>query len=461
MRFSYSEDLTGHSTPIPDPIISPAGRAPGPSRPTVGKDDPRYFDLNWFPTPDPGQHWTEARKEQIAAISAAEALRDRDSSKARCVRRRRPRRTAEATWPTEAVIADETPLRDRFAALLPPSPYYTDDPSHGVRIGPRAIALRHRHVQLNGPNVLTWFVFDIDRRDAVFAATDGNLPPPNFIAVNTEEGDRWGHAHVGYLLAKPVHKFAASRRKPMEWAAAVQRGLRRRLDADPAYFGPLAKNPLHPDWHVIWLRDEPYLLEELAGALFPNDMRPDPRRRASGLSRDCDCFDDTRQWAYRNVLAFKRAGGTSAGWIARCREVASGYNVFSPPLTRSEIRKIGKSVARWTWLRFTEEGFSRRQALRGKRGLAKRWAGHVALEKLRPWETEGVSRATWYRRHGAAGTSHWSAKQGAAARYVPRETIALSGYSAHAGPGEEVPGVSLDHQPPAGEASEQGRRVRM
>jgi hypothetical protein len=394
-----------------------------PSKSTVAKTDPRYFDLKWFATPDDGETWVEARLEQVAAINAnpdkvreaeqlllAEELRNGK-------RRRHRRRRAAAAWPSADSTLGEGPLRDRFASLLPPRPYCSNDvKTEGVKIRPRDTALRHRHIQLNGPNVVAWFPYDVDRADAVFAAEDGNVKPPNFIAVNVAEGPRFGHAHLGYLLANPIQRFTASRREPADYGSAVQRGLRRRLGADPAYAGLITKNPLHPDWRVTWLRNEPYTLEELASCLFKRDMRRDPKRKATGLSRDNDCFDDTRQWAYKHVLAFKRAGGDLEAWIARCREIADKFNVFDEPLTPSDIRKLGRSVGRWTWRRFTEEGLSRRQAACGKRGLAKRWAGHASAEKAKPWEVQGISRATWYRRKAAVSRR----------LVLQRETIALS-----------------------------------
>jgi Replicase family len=192
-------------------------RQPRASKPTVAKYDARYFDLTWFPTPDPGQHWAAARREQLAAIAAnpdkaraAEAQRDGG-------RRGRRRRQSTGADYSSLSLATETssPLRERFPLMLPPRPYCSNDPrNEGVRIRHRDIALRHRHIQLNGPNVVRFLSFDVDRNDAFFAAEDGNLPPPNFVAVNMQPGPREGHAHLGYLLADPVHKFAMSRRGP-------------------------------------------------------------------------------------------------------------------------------------------------------------------------------------------------------------------------------------------------------
>jgi hypothetical protein len=61
-------DGTGRTEPYQDK--SPLGGSRGPSRPTVERSDPRYWDLRYFPTLAEGQHWAVARFEQIAAIEA-------------------------------------------------------------------------------------------------------------------------------------------------------------------------------------------------------------------------------------------------------------------------------------------------------------------------------------------------------------------------------------------------------
>jgi hypothetical protein len=114
-------------------------------------------------------------------------------------------------------------------------------------------------------------------------------------------------------------------------------------------------------------------------------------------------FDDTRDFAYKNVMKFKRDVGSLDAWTQRCRDIAAGHNrIFINPLRHSEIRSIGKSIAKWTWRNFSEEKFSRKQSFRGKRGNAKRWAGHTSAEATKPWLADGISRATWYRRRATA-----------------------------------------------------------
>ena len=292
-------------------------------------------------------------------------------------------------------IAPVSHLRQVFPDLIPAKPYCCDDPRQGLEILSKPFALKKRHIQLDTPKLVRWLPFDIDRPDAYFAAEDANLPLPNYIAVNPENG----HSLTAYVLAVPVRKFDGANQHPIEYLAAVQRGMRRRLEADPGYVGLIAKNPYHPHWRVDWQRPRPYELDELADALTKDDMRPEPRRLTFGLGRNCAIFSDTRQWAYQNVLACKRAGVSIERFAERLHQIAEGHNLtFNTPLPHSELRSIAKSIAKWTWGKFTEAELSRRQSFRAKR----RWAGHVSAEETKPWEAEGVSRRTWYSRRGKA-----------------------------------------------------------
>ena len=242
---------------------------------------------------------------------------------------------------------------------------------------------------------------DIDYAGAYFAHRDANLPEPNFIAINPANG----HAHSAMLLATPVARHSASRDGPLRFFAAVERGYARRLGADRHYVGLITKNPVHPHWRVEWRRDVPYTLPELADWLFFEDMRPDKSIETTlGAGRNVTVFDELRQIAYQEVLSFKRAGAVEA-WSGRCERLAIGINQqFPVPLRYSEVRSIARSVAKWTWRHFSEQAFSQRQSQRGKRGVAKRWAGHVAERKTKPWEALGISRRTYYRRRSGRGT---------------------------------------------------------
>jgi len=233
-------------------------------------------------------------------------------------------------------------------------------------------------------NVYTfrWITMDLDYPGAYYAAEDANLPAPNYIAMNRAGGHgRYGHAHASWLLKTAVKNFAGSRKSPLHYFAAVQRGMRRWLNADRGFKGVITKNPLHPDWNVEWRAPNPYDLVELADWLFDNDMRPEPRSDLEiGAGRNCTIFDEVRRVAYSEVVKFKKHGGSPEQWQNRCIELAARSNLqyqASPrgPLRAAETRAIGKSIAKWTWAKFSTEAFSRRQSLRGSRSAAKRWDG--------------------------------------------------------------------------------------
>src|SRR5262245_28707097 len=80
-----------------------------------------------------------------------------------------------AQWPYQIRAAGPGPsqrqqqlllLREHFPELLPSKPYAADWPEQGLRILPRRLALRRRHIQLNGPASLVWMVHDIDHGEA-------------------------------------------------------------------------------------------------------------------------------------------------------------------------------------------------------------------------------------------------------------------------------------------------------
>ena len=286
-------------------------------------------------------------------------------------------------------------LVDRFPDFLPVKPYAADDPRHGLLILPRLQALRRRHIQLNGPNSYTWMTHDIDDPSAYYAHRDGNVPQPNFIAINPANR----HGHASYLLAVPVARHCAARTGPLRLFAAVERGIARRVGADPRYCGLITKNPLHPDWRAEWRRDTPYTLPELADWLFPEDLAPDRSFEVTlGAGRNCALFDTLRVEAYREVREFKRTADLEA-FQSRLSALAHNMNgAFPHPLSAREVAAIVRSVSHWTWRRFSDVGFSRRQSLLGKRGAAKRWASHDPTEASKPWATEGISRSTWYRK---------------------------------------------------------------
>lgn len=294
-------------------------------------------------------------------------------------------------------LSDNRPLEAAFPDLLPAKPYCSNDLSSGLRVMPKDAALRRRLVQLNHPAHLRWMPFDIDRPGSYMAFDDANLPPPNVIMVNRDNG----HAHAAYLLDRPVAKHSSARLAPLNFYAAVQRGYTNRLGADKKYIGLISKNPKHADWFVEWRRDKPYSLVEMDDWLFERDKKFEPRSEV-GEGRNCTIFEELRTFAYREVMRFKASGASLAEFTSRLFDVAAGINRgFTVPVNAGELRAISKSVAKWIWRRFSPEAFVRRQQHLGKKGAQKRWTGHQAAETAKPWVELGISRATFYRRKAA------------------------------------------------------------
>ncbi|MFM9938232.1 MAG: replication initiation protein [Hyphomicrobiaceae bacterium] len=284
--------------------------------------------------------------------------------------------------------------RARFMELLPYKIYCTDDPRMGLTFLPREDAIKRTHIQLNPPWQLGWIIFDLDHSDARFRHSDNILPHPTFIAINRANG----HAHAAYLLASPVAKHGRARGKPLIYFASVERGLRRRLGADPSYSGLIVKNPLHTHWDVEFRETRPFELDDLASWLWFNDMRPEVyRTHSTGAGRNVTLFDELRQLAYREILTFKAAGGGRDAWQTHINRKAANLNEqFDLPLGISEVRSTSKSVARWTWQKFNADAFSKVQANRGRISVAKRQK-RGTQEARQPWKSQGQSRATYFR----------------------------------------------------------------
>jgi hypothetical protein len=279
--------------------------------------------------------------------------------------------------------------------------------------------MNYPHLQLNSPYRRRWLSFDLDRSDAATAHEAAGVAAPNWIVINPANG----HAHADYELAAPVTYYAKSRWTSINYLADIQHGMTTRLDADMGYSGHLTKNPFHENWITIPLRETPYSLGELASYLTKDERRRRTRKRKGeaemcGLRRNCSLFDWVRlEIAYPHVIRFKRDGASFRDFLNFVFNAALDKNrsEFSGnPLTIGDVSGIARSVAKWTWKRFSPDAFSELQRARGIRGMAKRWAGHTPLHESKPWEAENIGRATWYRRQKMKGQA-----QG--------ETITISG----------------------------------
>jgi hypothetical protein len=240
-------------------------------------------------------------------------------------------------------------------------------------------------------------LFDIDRSSAASAWEDADLPPPAWTSINRING----HAHSAWGLRAPVLTSGlGARDAPMRYLCAVESLMRERLQADQGFSGLITKNPAHPLWMTLRGPCMVYDLAELAEHLPGLEKHIPKRGRVDnvGLGRNVTLFDTLRQWAYKAIR--KHWGGGLQGWnawLSECnsRALTMNADLFGGKLLDGrEVWHIARSVGRWTWQHTTEEGFSAWQSVQGAKGGRPR----TTTAEGNPWEAEGISRRTWYRR---------------------------------------------------------------
>ncbi len=255
---------------------------------------------------------------------------------------------------------------ETFKNNLPPKPYCTDDLDIGLMIRPAEQAITKRYIQFNKPTDLRWFVYDIDRGTAQFDWQDLHVPQPNMTVRNPKNG----HAHLFYGLEIPVHIQVTAKKNPIRYAGAIDVAMIRTLGADDRYRELISKNPLCDYWQTTVWRTSSYDLAEIADYL---DLTPysDERRRLPeiGLGRNCNLFDLTRFFAYREI---RKTKCSQKEFIRRCIQFAKIHNTFATPLPQKECVTIGKSVGKWVYDNMSTESFQQWGEARRKKSVETR-----------------------------------------------------------------------------------------
>jgi len=226
----------------------------------------------------------------------------------------------------------------RFKSSLGKKAYATNDFRNGLQLLPSNQALNCSHLSLN-QRLIHYLAFDIDH-DNPLIWQDTCLPQPTLNIINTKNT----HSHFLYELKTPFPKTSSSNQKIIKWAAGLERGYQRRLNADRGYAGLIVKNPMHKQWRVI-SSNKTYSFEDLDSNLDFEDKAHYDRREASGLGRNCELFDHLRAWAYRSVPKYS----SYQKWRLEVFTKAHELNDFAFPLPSNEIRSTAQSVMKWTW----------------------------------------------------------------------------------------------------------------
>jgi hypothetical protein len=246
-----------------------------------------------------------------------------------------------------------------FNRILLEAPYLSrcSDDKTAAWIRPRDYALRFPYMQINRPGMVSWLIFDIDHGNSLIWDEVG-LPPPNLVVRNPKTGS----SHLYYAI-EPVCTTENARSAPIWYMKAVYAAFAVRLEADLAYnSGPVAKTPGHPWWQTTERHQDVYALGDLAEFV---DLTVRPWIRGPNLdnvshSRHCTLFEWLRYYAY-SIVNREREVGSFNTFTRLLEAYAHKKNSFwdlgfSENLPLSSLRSTVKSVARWTWDRYTGDG---------------------------------------------------------------------------------------------------------
>lgn len=230
------------------------------------------------------------------------------------------------------------------------------DNKTAMRVRPREHAIRYPYLQVNRLDRVSWLIFDLDHANSLIW-DDAGLPPPNLIVRNRHSGS----CHLYYAII-PVCTSDSARDKPIRYMKAIYKAFVDRLKADPEYHGgPVAKTPGHPWWHTMELHSNVYELADLAECVELEPITPwgkGPDLDAVSHSRHCMLFENLRFFAY-SIVNNEREHGSYDHFIQRLTAHAhnsnqfGGRGAFRDDLPLSSIRSTVRSVARWTWNRYT------------------------------------------------------------------------------------------------------------
>jgi hypothetical protein len=273
-----------------------------------------------------------------------------------------PSSTARLTQPEEAYkpssrFFEAGTALHRVWSEAPYLPRCSDDKT-AARVRPREYAIRYPYMQVNRPGMVSWLIFDLDHDKAMIWEDEG-LPAPNLIVRNRKSG----HSHLYYAIP-PVCTTEAARSKPIAYMKAIYEAFAARLNADTDFHsGPVAKTPGHPWWLTHELHGHIYELGQLADYVdlaVTNPWARSERIEEVSHSRHCILFEHLRYYAY-SIVSRERERGSFASFTRLLEAHAFNRNSFQKlgfdtNLPQSSLRSTVKSVARWTWDRYTGSG---------------------------------------------------------------------------------------------------------
>ena len=226
-------------------------------------------------------------------------------------------------------------------------------------------------LELNPPHAYAAIILDVDHPSDSGWPGGTPTPAPSWLVLNTRPRSatrRAGGIHCVFALEVPIARHNAAHTAPLSYLAHVADRLAHHLGADPGYTGLITRNPINPgtQCQTHWGRMFPYGLQEL-DKLLPKGKPP--KRRLTGIGRNCDLFKSMISEVFRPRWAgILDAQGWSEAWLeyVKVQNVAMFGDSFLPD---SECRSIAKSCFRYWTIQYAPGRFSDIQRARN----GKRW----------------------------------------------------------------------------------------
>jgi hypothetical protein len=267
---------------------------------------------------------------------------------------------------------------------------------------PKENALQHERIRLHG-NDRHFLMLDYDVKGSNTAVDHHHYDiEPNFITYNPANLNH----QAFWFLRDAVHcQDGSKHKKPYLYLRAIEQAYDEKYSGDKHFARYISRNPLHVFADTDWRHERKYSLGELAEVVNLNQKRiVSGGRQQQGVGRNREVFDDLRQWAYKQSKI-----DSYDAWLNKLLVKAIGYNTYSNPMDLKEVEQIAKSVAKYTFNRTFDESFTdyvarthtsdiqaKRGAVGGKK--SKRPPVSDSEQTTKPWESMGISRATYYRR---------------------------------------------------------------
>ena len=256
----------------------------------------------------------------------------------------------------------------RFKENLSNRPYLSNIKNH-CHISSKDKAEEFKYIQANNPIKTSWIVIDVDvdvDKSSKYMYQHPEFyehietPIPNIALRNPKNG----HFQLLYAIDS-VYTGSNARRKPQQFLKSIKQALISSIPfADPNFIGSkvISWNPLSCHWEKYEMHRSIYSLNELKESInekhFPafsfNSSAANESTYATEGERNVSIFNSLRAKAYRRVSKAKEEMFFD-DWLCQISNEAKKINseICETPLSEREVRGIAKSVANFSWFKYT------------------------------------------------------------------------------------------------------------